>query len=138
MHTLAEVITTRRWLSEYTFENWGVFHCNSSYPAAPEELNLRVLSEWNRWRIFSGHPVGYSGHEVGLATTIAAVALGASIVERHITLDRAGWGSDQSASVEPEGFRRLVRDIHAVEAALGDGIKKIYPSEEVKRSSLTH
>ena len=127
MHTLTEVITTRRWLSEYTFENWGVLHCNSSYPAAPEELNLRVLSEWNRWRIFEGHPVGYSGHEVGLATTIAAVALGASIVERHIT-----------ASVEPEGFRRLVRDIHAVESALGDGAKIIYPSEEVKRYSLTH
>ena len=76
-----------------------------------------------------GIPIGYSGHEVGLYTTLAAMVLGACVVERHITLDRAMWGSDQAASVEPQGFMRLVRDIRAVETALGDGIKKVYPSE---------
>ena len=138
MHTLEEVHHTRKWLDDYTFDNWGVLHCNASYPAALDELNLRVIAKWNTWTIFRGHPVGYSGHEVGLATTVGAVALGASVIERHITLDRAGWGSDQAASVEPGGFERLVRDIHAVEAALGDGKKRIYPSEEKKRRSLTY
>jgi len=74
-------------------------------------------------------PIGYSGHETGLQTTIAAVTLGASFVERHITLDRAMWGTDQAASVEPGGLMRLVRDIRVVESALGDGVKKVYPSE---------
>jgi len=74
-------------------------------------------------------PVGYSGHEVGLQTTYAAVVLGACAVERHITLDRAMWGNDHAASVEPMGFMRLVRDIRTIEAALGDGIKRVYDSE---------
>jgi sialic acid synthase SpsE len=74
-------------------------------------------------------PIGYSGHEVGLQTTYAAVALGASFVERHITLDRAMWGSDHAASVEPMGFMRLVRDIRVIEQALGDGVKRVYESE---------
>jgi N-acetylneuraminate synthase len=78
-----------------------------------------------RYRI----PIGYSGHEVGLYTTLAAVVLGACVVERHITLDRAMWGSDQAASVEPQGFSRLVKDIRAVEIGLGDGIKRVYDSE---------
>jgi N-acetylneuraminate synthase len=76
-----------------------------------------------------GIPVGYSGHEVGLYTTLAAMALGACVLERHITLDRAMWGSDQAASVEPQGFARLIRDVRAVEASLGDGVKKVYASE---------
>jgi N-acetylneuraminate synthase len=75
------------------------------------------------------NPIGYSGHEVGLATTYAAVAVGACFVERHITLDRAMWGSDQAASVEPQGFMRLVRDIRAIEKSLGDGVKRVYESE---------
>jgi len=74
-------------------------------------------------------PIGYSGHEVGLSTTCAAIPLGATFIERHITLDRAMWGSDQAASVEPHGFMRLVRDIRAVETALGDGTKRVYDSE---------
>jgi sialic acid synthase SpsE len=74
-------------------------------------------------------PIGYSGHEVGLQTTYAAVVLGASFVERHITLDRAMWGSDQAASVEPPGLMRLVRDIRVIEQAIGDGYKKVYDSE---------
>ena len=80
--------------------------------------------------------VGYSGHEVGLQTTYAAVVLGASFVERHITLDRAMWGTDQAASVEPWGLMRLVRDIRVIGSALGDGIKKVYDSEKIARARL--
>jgi N-acetylneuraminate synthase len=81
-------------------------------------------------------PIGYSGHEVGLATTVAAVALGACFLERHITLDRAMWGSDQAASIEPQGLKRLVKDVRNVEAALGDGVKQVYPSEVIAASRL--
>jgi sialic acid synthase SpsE len=81
-------------------------------------------------------PVGYSGHEVGLYTTLAAVTLGACLIERHFTLDRTMWGTDQVASVEPGGMARLVKDIRAVEAALGDGVKRVYPSELPARDKL--
>jgi N-acetylneuraminate synthase len=74
-------------------------------------------------------PIGYSGHEVGLQATLAAVAMGAAFIERHITLDRAMWGTDQAASVEPSGLVRLVRDIRVIESALGDGVKRVYDSE---------
>lgn len=103
-----------------------LMHCTSAYPSRPEELNLRMIDSL---RQRYGVPVGYSGHEVGLGTTVAAVALGAAVVERHLTLDRAMWGSDQAASVEPQGFARLVKDIRAVERALGDGVKQVYASE---------
>lgn len=103
-----------------------VLHATSTYPSAIEELNLRVIP---CLRERYGIPVGYSGHEVGLYTSLAAVVLGACVVERHITLDRAMWGSDQAASVEPQGFARLVKDIRAVEAALGDGVKRVYETE---------
>jgi sialic acid synthase SpsE len=81
-------------------------------------------------------PTGYSGHEVGLQTTYAAVTIGAAFVERHITLDRAMWGSDQAASVEPWGLMRLIRDIRVIEIALGDGQKQIYESEMAARNKL--
>jgi sialic acid synthase SpsE len=81
-------------------------------------------------------PIGYSGHEVGLATSLAAVALGASFVERHVTLDRAMWGSDHAASIEPTGLSRLIKDIRTIEAALGDGIKRVYESETEAASRL--
>ena len=101
-------------------------HSTSTYPCPPEELNLlMILTLQDRFVL----PIGYSGHEVGLQTTIAAVALGACFVERHITLDRTMWGSDQAASVEPMGLFRLVRDIRVVHTALGDGIKRVYDSE---------
>jgi N-acetylneuraminate synthase len=103
-----------------------VLHCTSTYPSQVEELNLstiRVLR--GRYRV----PVGYSGHEVGLAPSVGAAALGAVMIERHITLDRAMWGSDQAASVEWQGFWRLVKDIRALEHAMGDGVKRVYPSE---------
>ncbi len=103
-----------------------LLHTTSTYPSKVEELNLRAITTLaERY----GVPVGYSGHEVGLAPSVAAAALGACVVERHITLDRAMWGSDQSASVEPQGFARLVRDVRVLEAALGDGVKRLYDSE---------
>jgi N-acetylneuraminate synthase len=110
-----------------------LLHCTSAYPAKVEELNLNVIP-WLGQRY--GVPVGYSGHEVGLASTLAAVALGACLIERHITLDRAMWGSDQAASVEGQGFARLVRDIRAVSQALGDGVKRVYESESLVREKL--
>ncbi len=104
-----------------------IAHATSAYPCKPEELNLKMIQTLESR--YPGIPVGYSGHETGLATTIAAVSLGATFVERHFTLDRAMWGSDHAASVEPQGFQRMVRDIRDVETATGDGIKRVYESE---------
>jgi N-acetylneuraminate synthase len=108
-------------------------HSTSTYPCPPEELNLRAIGTLSDEFDL---PVGYSGHEVGLQTTLAAVVLGAVFVERHITLDRAMWGTDQAASVEPWGLMRLVRDIRVVAKALGDGTKRVYPSELQTRERL--
>jgi N-acetylneuraminate synthase len=103
-----------------------LMHTTSTYPAKTEELNLRCIASL---RERYGVPVGYSGHEVGLATSLAAVTLGACAIERHITLDRAMWGSDQAASVEPHGMARLVRDVRSIEAAMGDGVKRVVEGE---------
>jgi N-acetylneuraminate synthase len=108
-------------------ENLVIMHCTSTYPCEPEELNLRMIETLRKE--FPNHPIGYSGHEVGLVPSAIAVSLGACMVERHITLDRAMWGSDQAASVEPGGFERLVKYIRVAEASLGDGVKKVYESE---------
>jgi N-acetylneuraminate synthase len=108
-------------------ENLIIMHCTSTYPCEPEELNLSMIGTLRKE--FPHNPIGYSGHEVGLVPSAVAVALGASAIERHITLDRAMWGSDQAASVEPGGFERLVKYIRVTEAALGDGVKKVYESE---------
>jgi N-acetylneuraminate synthase len=110
-----------------------IAHSTSTYPCKPDELNLRMIDTLQR---AFGCPVGYSGHEVGLQTTVAAVVLGACFVERHITLDRAMWGSDQAASIEPGGLIRLVRDIRVIEAAIGDGVKRVYDSELPSRERL--
>lgn len=110
-----------------------IMHSTSTYPCPPAELNLRMIQTLARE---FGLLVGYSGHEVGLQTTYAAVVLGACVVERHITLDRAMWGTDQAASVEPGGFMRLVRDIRVIEQALGDGVKRVYESEMAARAKL--
>jgi len=107
--------------------NLIIAHATSTYPCEPEELNLRMIATLREE--FPGVPIGYSGHEVGLVPSAVAVALGACLVERHLTLDRAMWGSDQAASVEPGGFERLVKYIRVTEAALGDGVKKVYDSE---------
>jgi N-acetylneuraminate synthase len=104
-----------------------IMHTCSTYPASYEELNLRIIP---MLRERYGVPVGYSGHETGLSTSIATIALGVCVLERHITLDRAMWGSDQAASVEPQGFAHLVRDIRLVETSLGDGVKRLAEREE--------
>jgi N-acetylneuraminate synthase len=108
-------------------ENLLIAHSTSAYPCKNEELNLNMILTLKQKH--PGIPIGYSGHEVGLSPTWAAVALGATFVERHITIDRAMWGTDQAASVEVIGFMRLVSNIRDVEKAMGDGIKKVYDSE---------
>jgi len=107
-------------------ENLMITHATSTYPCDPDELNLRVIPSL---RQNFPIPIGYSGHEVGLIPSVVAVSLGACLVERHITLDRAMWGSDQAASVEPGGFERLVKYIRVTEQSLGDGVKRVYESE---------
>ena len=111
----------------------AIAQATSTYPAEASELNLRAIQTFaEKYKV----PVGYSGHERGLQVTIAAVALGATFIERHITLDRSMWGTDHSASLEPEGLKKLVRDIRIIELALGDGKKKVYDSEIPIRAKL--
>ncbi len=110
-----------------------LLHACSVYPAYYEELNLRVMPILRKQ---FGVPTGYSGHETGLSTSVAAVAMGACAVERHITLDRSMWGSDHAASLEPSGISRLVRDIRLVETALGDGIKRVSDREKTMITRL--
>jgi N-acetylneuraminate synthase len=131
MSTMEEIEAA---VDEIGTENLMIAHATSTYPCKPEELNLRMIETLKA--CYPGVPVGYSGHEVGLTTTTAAVALGASFVERHITLDRAMWGTDQAASVELAGLARLIRDIRDVEASLGDGVKRVYESELGPRAKL--
>jgi len=114
-------------------ENLIINHATSTYPCEPRELNLRTISTL---RERFPCPIGYSGHEVGLIPTVAAVTLGACMVERHITLDRAMWGSDQAASIEPGGFQRLVKYLRVTEQALGDGVKRVYDSEQASLRKL--
>lgn len=110
-----------------------ILHATSTYPLPPEEANLRMIQTLkDRY----GVPVGYSGHEPGLQISIAAVALGAQAIERHITLDRAMWGSDHAASLEPRGFSALVRDTRIIEQAMGDGVKRVFPGELAPLSKL--
>lgn len=108
-------------------DNLAIMHCTSTYPCEPNELNLKMVETLRRE--FPANPIGYSGHEVGLVPSAVAVALGACMVERHLTLDRAMWGSDQAASVEPGGFEKLVKYIRVTEESLGDGVKQVYNSE---------
>jgi len=103
-----------------------IMHACSTYPASYDELNLRAIP---MMRDRYGVPVGYSGHETGIPSSVAAVVLGATCVERHVSLDRAMWGTDQAASLEPNGVSRLVRDIRLVERSMGDGKKRVYDSE---------
>ena len=114
-------------------ENLLIAHCTSTYPSPLEQLNLKMIDTLKER---FGTIVGYSGHEVGLSTSYAAVTLGAKFIERHITLDRAMWGSDQAASVEHGGLKRLVENIRDIEKALGDGIKKVYPEEFIALKRL--
>jgi N-acetylneuraminate synthase len=123
MSTFEQIKGAMRILGE---DNLVLAHATSTYPCEPEELNLKMIQTL---RETFACPIGYSGHEVGLIPSVVAVALGACMVERHITLDRAMWGSDQAASVEPGGFERLVKYIRVTEASMGDGIKRVYKSE---------
>lgn len=124
MSTMDEI---HRGMNVVGLENLVIMHTTSAYPCDPDELNLRMIETLRRE--FPQTPVGYSGHEVGLVPSAVAVALGACAVERHFTLDRAMWGGDQAASVEPGGFEKLVKYIRVTEQSLGDGVKKVYPSE---------
>jgi N-acetylneuraminate synthase len=124
MSTMDEIRKTIQIIGEQALL---IAHSTSSYPCNPEELNLKMILTLKN--AYPNCPIGYSGHETGLTTTWGAVALGAAFVERHITLDRAMWGTDQSASVEIMGLHHLVRDIRDIEIALGDGVKKVYMSE---------
>ncbi|RXK88508.1 N-acetylneuraminate synthase [Chlorobaculum sp. 24CR] len=131
MSTMEEVDAA---VNELGRENLLIAHTNSTYPCPVEELNLRMIHTLQQR--YPDNPIGYSGHEVGLATTWAAVALGATFVERHVTLDRAMWGSDQAASVEISGMSRLVSNIRDIEKALGDGVKRVYDGEAAARKKL--
>jgi len=123
MSTLAQIDHAVEVLGK---KDLAILHSCSTYPAYYEELNLRVIPMLRkRYAV----PIGYSGHETGLPSSVAAVALGACIVERHITLDRSMWGSDQAASLEPNGITRLMRDIRLVETAMGDGVKRVIERE---------
>ncbi|MGB4323620.1 MAG: N-acetylneuraminate synthase family protein, partial [Anaerolineaceae bacterium] len=131
MSTLNEIKAALEIIGE---ENLILCHTTSSYPCPPEELNLRMIQTLRD--MTSICPIGYSGHEVGLVPSAVAVALGACLIERHITLDRAMWGSDQSASVDPQGLASLVKYIRVTERSLGDGIKRVYDSELSSLSKL--
>jgi N-acetylneuraminate synthase len=112
---------------------FAVLHCNSSYPAPNNDLNLNCIQTLQqRYNC----EVGYSGHEFGLTTTIATICLGATIIERHITLDRTMWGTDQMCSVEPQGLIKLVRGIRELHNALGDGKKVVTETEKPIRDKL--
>ena len=108
-------------------DNLIILHTTSTYPAYYAELNLSVIPTLKKRY---GVPLGYSGHETGIASSTAAVALGACVVERHITLDRSMWGSDQAASLGPNGVIKMISEIRLVEAAMGDGVKRVIEREE--------
>ena len=106
--------------------NLIILHCTSTYPSLPKELNLKVIPTFRK--IFSC-PIGYSGHETGVFSSAIAAVMGACVIERHITLDRAMYGSDQAASLGPPGLKRMVRNIRLLPEIVGDGVKKVYDSE---------
>ena len=124
MSTLEEIEHAVKVLSE---DNLIIYHCTSTYPTNANEANLRVIETFKeRYDC----PIGYSGHERGVTPSVLAVAFGANTVERHITVDRTNWGSDQAASLEMAGLYHLVRDIRQVPILLGDGNKVVYQSEK--------
>jgi N-acetylneuraminate synthase len=127
MSRIDEITFAVELIREYGDYPLMIAHATSAYPCKPEELNLRMINTLQS--LYPDYIIGYSGHETGLSTTVSSVAIGAQFVERHFTLDRAMWGSDHSASVEPQGFVRLVKDIRDTELALGDGVKVVYESE---------
>jgi sialic acid synthase SpsE/sugar phosphate isomerase/epimerase len=126
MSRIDEVAFTVDFLKEREAQ-FALLHCNSTYPAAFEDINLRFIEKLKGFDV----PVGYSGHERGIAVSTVAAAIGASIIERHITLDRTMDGPDHAASLEPQGFSKMVRDIHQVTQALGTGEEKFISRGEI-------
>ena len=133
MSSEKEIDNAVRVLKDNQLNDIAVLHCNSSYPAPIEELNLSCIKTLKEKY---GCEVGYSGHEFRLGTSVATVLMGATIVERHITLDRTMWGSDHMASVEPQGLIKLVRGVRELEAALGDGVIGVTEGEKPVRKKL--
>jgi N-acetylneuraminate synthase len=125
---MSTIIEIRKAVQVVGTEKLLLAHSTSSYPCRVEELNLRMIPTLKG--MFPGVPIGYSGHETGLSPTWASIVLGASFIERHVTLDRAMWGTDQAASVEIIGMQRLVKNIRDIERSLGDGVKRVYDSEK--------
>jgi len=123
---MADMALVNRIVNFLGEENLVLLHTVSSYPANYDDINLMVI---RKFKEKFNCPIGYSGHEVGLQISLAAAALGANVIERHITLDRAMWGTDQAASVEPQGLIKLIRDIRAIEKAIGTGEKLVMPGE---------
>ena len=132
MSTLEETDQAVKWMREEN-SDFALLHCNSTYPAPLKDLNLKCIQTLKERY---GCEVGYSGHEFRLGTTVASVYLGATIIERHITLDRTMWGSDHLASVEPQGLIKLVKGIRELEIALGDGHKRVTDGELPVRKKL--
>ena len=126
MSRMDEVEATVDFLKERQAE-FALLHCNSTYPAAFEDINLLFMNQLRRF----GVPVGYSGHERGIAVSTVAAAMGACIIERHLTLDRTMDGPDHAASLEPQGFKKMVRDIRQVILALGTGEEKFFSRGEI-------
>lgn len=109
-------------------ENLVLLQCTAGYPVAWEDLNLNVIKTYRN--LFPDNVVGLSSHDNGIAMTLAAYLLGARVIEKHFTLNRANKGTDNAFSLEPQGFKKMIRDISRAQVALGDGIKKTYPSEQ--------
>ena len=126
MSRMEEVEITVKFLKERKVE-FALLHCNSTYPAAFEDINLRFMHQLKKFDV----PIGYSGHERGIAVSTVAAAIGANIIERHLTLDRTMDGPDHAASLEPQGFKKLVRDIQQVTQALGTGEEKFISRGEI-------
>lgn len=111
-----------------------IMHCNSTYPAKDNELNLSYITHLKSK--YPQHIIGYSGHEEGISASIIAAVLGAKVIERHITLSRSMWGTDQAASLVYDQLYRLVRDIKKIPLWLGDGQKRVYSGEKIIRKKL--
>jgi N-acetylneuraminate synthase len=134
MSTIEEIDRAVEIFKQYNCP-FELMHCNSSYPMNNEDANLSMIKTL---RDRYGCDVGYSGHEKGLQISLAASVMGATSIERHITLDRTMYGSDQSASIEPAGLTKLIRDIRDVESAIGDGVKKMTDVEVKCRKKLAN
>jgi N-acetylneuraminate synthase len=132
MSTLEEIDHAVELVKSYT-DNFAIMHATSTYPATEGELNLKVIPVLKQRY---GCVVGYSGHEFGLVTTVITISMGAQLIERHVTLKRTMWGTDQMASVEPQGMIKIMQEVRAIETALGNGQKKVYDSELPIRKKL--